>query len=238
MNISIQMGDSRIVIPVLASILILGTLGLSQDALAYDVCSDDDRCAHETMTRYGVEVYNNNTDTDLTTGQLELLEEGAGHEDVWDHLFAHQDILGLFEDILEIGATITMGHFWDPDQRKFCLDPLCISPLSADYIDDYDPDRDIILDGAAKFIMDAVRIGMVGKVVGRRLRCIGQCRLVNLHLTTLTGVVRMKGTLKVVGPTTIWAILLTTLVTIQFQHTLIKVLTIPSQLEPMPLRTG
>jgi len=149
------MGGSRIVIPVLASILILGTLGLSQDALAYDVCSDDGRCAHETMTRYGVEVYNNNTDTDITTGQLELLEEGAGHEDVWDHLFAHQEILGIFEDLFEIGATITMGHFWDPDQQKICLDPFCISPLFADYIDDYDPDRDIILDGAAKSIMDA-----------------------------------------------------------------------------------
>ena len=71
------MGDlKRIwIIPVLVSILVLGTLGLSLDALAYDVCSDDGRCAHETMTRYGVEVYNDNTDTDITDTQLELLEE-------------------------------------------------------------------------------------------------------------------------------------------------------------------
>lgn len=76
-------------------------------AQAYNVCSDPDQpCTHERMSAYGLALLAPGSEA---TAYAQQLWDGAGHEDVFDHIYGHPylPILGP--------AILTMTHFWDAD---------------------------------------------------------------------------------------------------------------------------
>jgi len=76
-------------------------------AEAYNVCSDPDQpCTHEWMSTYGISLLGGGHEAALYSQQL---WDGAGHEDVFDHVYGIP-----FHEILE-AAVVTMTHFWDAD---------------------------------------------------------------------------------------------------------------------------
>ena len=74
---------------------------------AYNVCSDPGApCTHERMAAMALDFLPLGAEA---RGFQAKLEEGAGHEDVFDHIYGIP-----FHAILE-AAIITMTHFWDAD---------------------------------------------------------------------------------------------------------------------------
>jgi PKD domain len=98
------------------AIVVLAGIVHPTPAAAYNVCHDPGApCVHEDMAKYAQEIYlhSHRQSPDLgggIRGHLEELRSGAGHEDVFDHVFGHE-IEPFFED-----AFVTITHFWDADR--------------------------------------------------------------------------------------------------------------------------
>ena len=89
------------------AVLTIGSFG-PQQAFAFDVCADSDRCTHEKMTDYGITVYNENyPDVALDTETESLIKNGAGHEDEVDHSYGYT------------GDFVTVTHFWNADEARW-----------------------------------------------------------------------------------------------------------------------
>lgn len=89
----------------------LATCGLATvevpPAQAYNVCSDPGApCTHEKMGAYGLGLLAPGSEAPLF---LQDIWDGAGHEDVYDHIYGYPYLPILKEAIL------TMTHFWDAD---------------------------------------------------------------------------------------------------------------------------
>jgi hypothetical protein len=76
-------------------------------AHAYNVCSDPGApCTHEKMGAYGIGLLAPGSEAALF---LQDIWDGAGHEDVYDHIYGYPYLPILKE------AVLTMTHFWDSD---------------------------------------------------------------------------------------------------------------------------
>jgi hypothetical protein len=75
-------------------------------AEAYNVCDDDNACTHESMTGFGLDLLAPGSEAESFRQKL---KDGAGDEDVFDHIYGYPNHL-----ILK-AAIITMTHFWDAD---------------------------------------------------------------------------------------------------------------------------
>src|SRR3954447_1186996 len=98
-----------------ASVSLLSVTG---SALAYKVCTDPNApCVHEDMAQAAWEV--------LPSGEakqhLADLRGGAGHEDVFDHIYGYE-AAGIFSD-----SFLIITHFWDADNGP--NDPVGFGPL-------------------------------------------------------------------------------------------------------------
>ena len=92
----------------LASVLAMCCFGVLGDRVAaYNVCSDDGApCTHEQMATFALDLIPEGAEARSFESAL---RDGAGDEDVFDHIYGYPDHLILAE------AIITMTHFWDAD---------------------------------------------------------------------------------------------------------------------------
>src|SRR5688572_10504444 len=92
----------------LASALLISLVAFGDSTAAYNVCDDDNACTHEKMVGYALDL--------LEVGEGVVPQEfrdkivaGAGHEDIFDHIY------GVPYHLILEAAIITMSHFWDAD---------------------------------------------------------------------------------------------------------------------------
>ena len=97
-----------VVVPVVLAVCCLAALGdEASTAEAYNVCSDPGApCTHEKMSAMALGLIAPGSESAIYAQEI---WNGAGHEDVFDHIygFPNHAILGA--------AIITMTHFWDAD---------------------------------------------------------------------------------------------------------------------------
>jgi hypothetical protein len=91
----------------LAGVLVICLVVLGDPTAAYNVCSDPGSpCTHEDMAGFGLDLLAPGSEAEQFRHKL---REGAGDEDVFDHIYG-------FPNHLILGAAIiTMTHFWDAD---------------------------------------------------------------------------------------------------------------------------
>jgi uncharacterized repeat protein (TIGR01451 family) len=100
--------NRRLAVALAGVLAVSGLVALeAPTADAYNVCSDPGApCTHERMSAYGIALLAPGSEAAIFAQDI---WDGAGHEDVFDHIYGIP-----FHEILE-AAIITMTHFWDAD---------------------------------------------------------------------------------------------------------------------------
>ncbi len=94
-------------VALVALAVVIAIIAVPQRAAAYDACIDDNRCTHEEMVARAYDVFSWTGGT-LIPNDVNV-KNGAGDEDVHDHIYGWHEALVLEE------SGVTLTHFWDAD---------------------------------------------------------------------------------------------------------------------------